>query len=243
MRHPRDQIVRRILSQSSITFVMQLDGNIVGSIATQRISAIADLENVTWVSEDEVCHPLGRILQLLRVNTLLLTAPHGCAGLAVGAILRDFCIEYANALGIEEVCAVTKTTDFILQQEDTDYFKYIERGLIEDGGHTDKGLNFHLSSGATVLKIMPSWRPEDADNKGHGVLILYDVKSVLLEPVILFSFCTILLFLTPSCLVSLHQHFFLISHAYDYPNILCYSELSHFVDNARRYQCYWRNNC
>ena len=48
------------------------------------------------VAEDKNYNPAGNVLQLFRVNTYVHSTPAVSAGLAVGAILRDFCLHYAR---------------------------------------------------------------------------------------------------------------------------------------------------
>ena len=126
--------------------------------------------------------------------------PGLAAGVPVGAALREFCLEYAKALGLKEVCAVTKTTDFKPSGQGG-YLAYVDSNFIdpvlapaskaastgqgglgeEVGGakHHDRGLNFHVSRGAVKVKTLAGWRPEDAPNEGHGILIRYDLDKVL----------------------------------------------------------------
>lgn len=126
------------------------------------------------------------------------TKPAIAAGIPVGAALREFCLEYARALGLKQVCAVTKTTDFKPGAQEETYIPYVnsnyvkvdtkEKLCLDDSLsstgsshrliHKDRGLNFHISRGARKLRTIPRWRPEDVNNEGHGILIQYDLETL-----------------------------------------------------------------
>ena len=175
MRHPRNLLSERIAAQPPKIFVLEVEGEVVGSICAQRILSIDSIKQVTWASEDCIAEASGTTLQLLRVNTFLESAPAAATGLAIGAILRDFCLVYARELGMKKVCAVTKTTDFV--PGTGPYATYVEGGVL-DGQHPDRGLNFHVSRGAAVVRAIANWRKEDPGNEGHGVLISYNLNEV-----------------------------------------------------------------
>lgn len=182
MRHPFDQMMERIKTHIPKIFVLEMDGQVVGSICAQRIQDVESIRNTCWKNEDSLYDIHGQILQLLRVNTFLLSKPKITDGVAVGAILRDFCLAYAKHLNFKQVCAVTKTTDY---HEDLaqDYASYVE-SRDERGQSPDSGLNFHVGKGAEVLAVLPSWRPEDRLNQGHGVLIAYTLEdSLVVRPI------------------------------------------------------------
>lgn len=172
MRHSEDQLLRRVESRN--IFVLELNGQVMGSITKQRINSLEKVLSTNWQNEDSIATKDGELLQLLRVNTLMESAPEGCKSIAVGAILRDYCLEFAVSAGCRKVCAVTKTTDYTaggkLYQE---YVKTTNTEFL----HPDRGLNFHISAEARVAKVIPGWRNEDLANEGHGVLVVYDLRG------------------------------------------------------------------
>ena len=175
MRHPREQILERVHSSLPKIFVLEMEQQVVGSICTQRIDDIDRIPEMCWAHEDDLYSMEGRVLQLLRVNTFLESKPAIADGVAVGAILRDFCLAYAEGLDFKEVCAVTKTTDYSNEKE-VPYAAYVD-ARDEKGHSPDSGLNFHVSRGAEVVTVLPAWRPEDVENEGHGVLIVYNIHD------------------------------------------------------------------
>ena len=77
------------------------------------------------------------------------------------------------------MCAVTKSTDYDFSKTRGSYVAYVNQ--TDSGIHEDRGLNFHVSRGATIIKAVPAWRPEDCANEGHGVLIAYDLGTVCVK--------------------------------------------------------------
>ena len=174
--------MERIRSTLPKIFVLEMEQQVVASICTQRIQDIEAISETCCSREDSLFDEQGRVLQLLRVNTFLESRPAIADGVAVGAILRDFCLAYAHSLGFSQVCAVTKTTDYAkakaagTSSEKLSYAAYVAV-RDERGQSPDSGLNFHVSKGAEVKAALPSWRPEDPENEGHGVLILYGIEG------------------------------------------------------------------
>ena len=179
MRHSRDVILARVRNVASRVFVMDFSGVLVGSIFTQTIECVNSIMTHDWAHEDELLHGEGKVLQLLRVSTLLNSCPQGCIGIPVGAILRDVCLKYAQRLGFEEVCAVTRTTDYARHEAPKHHYEQYVMDNLSLNQHADRGLNFHISKGATIVTLLPQWRPEDADNCGYGTLIKYKLSDVL----------------------------------------------------------------
>jgi len=177
MQHEEKHLIMRLKTVPPRFFLLETlnDGKwkILGVIQTQRINSVEDILRVHWTIEDSLYEANGKVLQLLRVNTYKKTNPKEGKGIPTGALLRDFCITYAKELRIKTVCAVTRTTDFINAKENK--YKDYALKLNASNGSNDVGLNFHISRGATILKAIEKWRPEDVDNDGYGVLIAYDV--------------------------------------------------------------------
>jgi hypothetical protein len=95
---------------------------LLGAIYTQFIESEDSLDSVRDVHS---CHLIrspwsGKVLQLIRVNTCVesfhtnsQSGSRNFGLIAAGAILRDFVLAYAAALGdVRSVCAVTRCTDY-----------------------------------------------------------------------------------------------------------------------------------
>jgi hypothetical protein len=161
-------------------FILQSIENklVIAAIYTQIIDGVGAIETVASVEECSlISSKVGKVLQLIRVNTLVKSAAFSTgAGVAGGALLRDFCLEYAAQLGLSEVCAVTRCTEFV-ETRDISLENYaFSRHTF--GHQSDKGLSFHLQRGAQVLKLIPSWRPNDVRNMGYGILVQYSSAEV-----------------------------------------------------------------
>lgn len=178
MHHSINLLLKRI--ECGKVFVLEIGGEVVGSISTQRIASLESIDSINWINEDDIADPEGCILQLLRVSTFAKSAPECSQGIAVGALLRDFCLSKAKSLGLQSVCAVTKTTDYdSLSQENYEDYVHQQSSKTSLHRNRDRGLDFHLSSGATVVKSIFGWRPTDTVNEGYGILISYDLNIKL----------------------------------------------------------------
>jgi hypothetical protein len=183
-----DTIRQNLLSHPNNDFVIESTAtkDILAVIYTQRIDAMTciddDCESVYQC--DNIRASSGTIIQLLRVNSssyyqgAMVGTP-----IAAGALLRDFILSLAEELGVKTVCAVTRCTDFQLENNDSDdtlaiterYLKYVNEHA--DGTlHCDNGLNFHLIKGARIVSCVKGWRPNDDCNLGYGVLVEYSIS-------------------------------------------------------------------
>ncbi len=176
MRYTEHDIQKRISDDSQFfTFILEKRGVVLAILYTQRINAISNIGTVTWKTEGKINDPAGEILQLLRINA------RKSAPIAAGTLLRNFAINVAHALKIENICAVTRTTDYGTSDCRKTYQQYIS-DLNEKKSlnfKKDRGLYFHTGSGASMLKILENWRPEDVENEGNGVLILYSLNNMI----------------------------------------------------------------
>ena len=100
--------------------------------------------------------PLGAVTQLLG----LVARPS--AG-SLGDVLRSFVLRQAQLAGVRSVCGVTRCREWTADGERS-YAEHVEKG-------SDRGLRFHLNAGARMRGLVAGYRPEDAANEGHGVLI------------------------------------------------------------------------
>lgn len=167
-------------SLSSFVFVAQSNevpsAGLLGAIFTQVIGSVDAIDEAASVDESEIIQDSnGRVLQLVRVNTLVTSGGENTR-IGVGAALRDFALELAVELGLVHVCAVTRCTDFEARGRGLDFEEY-SYTRTERGADSDAGLSFRLKRGAKVLKCVPGWRPGDAANQGYGVLVLYTTTA------------------------------------------------------------------
>ena len=86
---------------------------------------------------------------------------------SLGGVLRSFVLRQAQLAGVQSVGGVTRCRDWAPGGERS-YEEHVERG-------SDRGLRIHLSAAWRVRGLVPGYRPEDAANEGHGVLVEYCV--------------------------------------------------------------------
>ena len=183
------------VSPTSCVFVAQARGALVGAIFTQIIGAVDAVDQVGRVEASKLIQdPMGRVLQLIRVNTLARSGGENMR-VGVGAALRDFALEWAEELGLTAVCAVTRCTDFTGRGQGLGFEEYALTRSVR-GEASDPGLSFHLKKGARVVKCIPGWRPGDIANQGYGVLVYYNLAAT--EPKVKYTI-TIFLFICTGC--------------------------------------------
>jgi len=95
---------------------------------------------------------------------------------SVGQELRNHVLYFAEHSNARWACAVTRTRGFRETQrksssKDLSYEAYVR------GKTLDRGVFFHTSAGAEIVKIVSPWRVKDDENDGNGVLVRYDVEE------------------------------------------------------------------
>ena len=145
--------------------------HILGALYTQFVESEASIHDARDV---HTCATIrspweGRVLQLLRVNTRINTQQFGL--IAAGAILRDFALEYAAALGdVSIVCAVTRCSEYPLEGGDDDHLRaYVLRHQPSpqdqdhlQGSSASAGLKYLFHRSLTcdhvmLMLLMTSW--------------------------------------------------------------------------------------
>ena len=149
---------------------MEMDGRLVGAIYSQRIAAVDALRTVDCDSVASLHREDGRIVQLLAVNVL----PE-VQNLGLGDQLLEFMLQYcAVRPAVERIVAVSLCREYHLQA-DLPMEQYIQArddlGLLRD-----PILRFHEAHGGRITGLCPGYRPRDAANQGHGVLVEYDLQ-------------------------------------------------------------------
>lgn len=171
LRVARHVLHERISRYAAGQYVMELDGHVVGVIYTQRIETTECLFSHNFRQVEENHKKNAPILQLLAANIL----PE-LQGQALGDQLLEFVLQLAAVTNnVDKVVAVTRCSDFD-KQTVISMPNYIKARNAE-GMVADPVLYFHEMHGAVIEKIVPNYRPGDAPNNNHGVLISYDIRS------------------------------------------------------------------
>ena len=136
------------------------DGALLAAMYTQRVASLNALRKAVRRSEASLQTSRGAVIQLLGV------VARPSAG-SLGGVLRSFVLRQAQLAGVQSVCGVTRCREWTAEGERS-YADHVENG-------SDRGLRFHLNAGARMRGLVAGYRPEDAANEGHGVLIEYCV--------------------------------------------------------------------
>ncbi|BAQ74672.1 polyketide synthase [Pseudomonas sp. Os17] len=165
-------ILRRRLSQDPAgQLALEFQGALVGVIYSQRIARIEELFAVNFATVDQLFHGQGSTVQIQSLNIL---PEHQYSG--YGDQLLEFMLQYCTLRnGVDTVVGVTRCKDYPKHRHlaQADYL----HGRDERGVLLDPVLRFHELHGARIERLVPGYRPADADNHGHGVLVRYDLAS------------------------------------------------------------------
>ncbi|MFK3789073.1 GNAT family N-acetyltransferase [Pseudomonas piscis] len=167
-----EAILRRRLRQDPAgQLVLELGGQVVGVIYSQRLLRIEDLATVNFATVDQLFHGKGRIVQIQSLNIL---PAHQYSG--YGDQLLELMLQYCTLQnGVDTVVGVTRCKDYPRHRHLAlaDYIQARD----ERGGLLDPILRFHEQHGARIEKLVAGYRPADADNAGHGVLVHYHLAG------------------------------------------------------------------
>jgi RimJ/RimL family protein N-acetyltransferase len=161
---------RRLETSPTTNLVYTVDGDVVGVLYMQRIPDIETISQESFMGVSDAHDPDGKIIQLIAI-----IADPAFRGDGIGNELRSFALHLARLdPTVQTVVAVTRCRDY--KKFNGTMEEYVEQHVA--GSLIDPILSFHTDYGAKVVSL-PLWRPEDVDNKGIGVLIQYDLTTVL----------------------------------------------------------------
>ena len=180
MRTSPETVRERVQNNASMNFVVEdiKSGDVRGVMYTQYVESVDAPLDATWeTKESNRREPKSTdVVQLLDV---FVDQAYGarCAsdsGASVGQELRNYVLHYAEQTGLRYACAVTRTRGFRSTQAlnpNLTYEAYVH------GDALDRGVFFHTSAGAEIVRVVRPWRARDYENEGAGVLIRYDVRE------------------------------------------------------------------
>jgi malonyl CoA-acyl carrier protein transacylase len=173
LRTEPSEIQKRIECFPNNHCVLEIDGQLVGVMYSQRISSADILRNTTYAEVPSLHDPKGPVIQLLAINILPEMQDKG-----LGDRLREFMLQLcALKGGIERVVGVTRCKNYVSHAH-IPIEEYIHQRN-KYGQRLDPILRFHEEGGATIEAIIPNYRRLDADNRGIGVLIEYNIHDRL----------------------------------------------------------------
>ncbi len=171
LRTSKERLRRRIERYSEGQFVLEMNGQIVGVIYSQRIDDPDMLAAASDDNVEELHIASGRFAQLLAANIAPDLQQQG-----LGDQLLEFALQvFTVQAGTERVVGVTRCRDY-RQNSGVSMPEYI-RSRDPQGNLIDPLLRFHELHGAHIRKPLSGYRPRDHENDGYGVLIEYDLQN------------------------------------------------------------------
>ncbi|OUS45444.1 yersiniabactin polyketide/non-rib [Ostreococcus tauri] len=179
MRTSLQTVRDRIEKNASMNFVVEdiRTGCVRGVMYTQYVDDVESPLNAIWETKESNRREVGstNVVQLLDV---FVDQRYGAlcasAAISVGQELRNHVLSFAEHSGVQQACAVTRTRGYRATQQTSPSLTYDE---YVHGDVLDRGVFFHTSVGAEVLRVVRPWRSRDYENDGNGVLIRYDVRE------------------------------------------------------------------
>ena len=169
LQTPISILKKRLKRYPEGQLVLELENNTVGVIYSQRITQIEDLQTASSLSVDTLHDVKGHIVQLLSLNILPKFQHRN-----LGNHLLEFMLQRCNLLsGVDLVVGVTRCKAYHTQSDKSLKDYICERNA--QGRLVDPILRFHELHGAQIGGLVPGYRPNDTNNEGDGVLVIYDV--------------------------------------------------------------------
>ncbi|WP_129645083.1 GNAT family N-acetyltransferase [Peristeroidobacter agariperforans] len=166
-RTPKQRIRARLQKYPQGQFVLERAGRVLGVIYSQRIADVDALDEANATNVHRLHDDAGANIQLLAINV-----DPDAQNFGYGDQLLEFMLQRCGLVaGVDRVVAVTLCKDF-----DASGAHSMDRYIELQGNEQDAVLAFHQTHGATILKSVPGYRPQDRANGGQGVLVTYDIR-------------------------------------------------------------------
>ncbi|RKG92067.1 type I polyketide synthase [Corallococcus terminator] len=171
LRASERQLRSRLEQSPDGNLLLELEGRTAGVVYSQRITDESLLARARHSELGALHAPGGALIQLLGLNVLPEMQRFG-----LGDQLLEFMLQHCTLLSdVERVVGITRCRDYPahahLPQRD-----YLQ---LKDGSgkRVDSILRFHEAHGASIVGLVPDYRPEDTDNQGAGVRISYELRT------------------------------------------------------------------
>lgn len=174
LRAPREGILKRLTTSPTTCFAVTMEDEVVAVLYTQRIPSLDTVFNEKFQQVSDWHDPKGSIIQLIAINV-----DPRVRHLGLAQHLRVFALRFAQLEPtVKSVCAVTicrnyKNYDGTMEDYMDDHVSQVR---------IDPTVDFHTGFGAKFISLVHGYRPEDVDNKGNGVLVHYNIQTVLQPP-------------------------------------------------------------
>ncbi|MFG3014161.1 SDR family NAD(P)-dependent oxidoreductase [Streptomyces cinerochromogenes] len=171
LRVSRDTVERRIAVNPAGQFVVETDDGVCGVIYSQRIDGIGALDSVRFDTADRLHRADGAVAHVLSLNI-----DPRVQSLGYGDALLEHLLTWCHQeAGVGTAVGVTRCHDFE-RHPGWELSEYINARSTH-GRCLDTVLRMHQLHGAEILRLVPDYRPADTANRGHGVLVAYDLGS------------------------------------------------------------------
>lgn len=165
-RTSKPRLRARVQGYPQGQYVLEKDGKVLGVVYSQRIAGADALDGMRATNVHQVHDESGSVIQLLALNV-----DPAAQNLNLGDQLLEFTLQLCSVLpGIDKVVGVTICKSFDARISGA-FDEYIWRS----GNEQDPVLAFHQAHGASIIKAMPQYRPQDTVNQCNGVLVAYDI--------------------------------------------------------------------
>jgi microcystin synthetase protein McyG len=176
MRVSASEIEQRIARYPLGQWVIEVRGEVLGVIYSQRIADLERLRACRFEDLASLHDDHGSVVQLLGLNVF----PES-RHLGLGDRLLDLMLMRSSLQGgVKQVAGITRCKDF--RGKTLDELASHVRARDTNGHPIDPILQFHNGHGAEFLDVVIGFRPEDTDNLGAGVLLRYDLVTPGLAP-------------------------------------------------------------
>ena len=173
LQTPVEVLTKRIANYPDGQLVLVQGTELVGVIYSQAIEDVECLNGIEVAQVDALHRTGAPVIQLLAVNILPRMQQH-----SLGDQLLEFMLIYRSLQNtVQSVVAITLCKNF-----NRSVHTSLEEYIVQRNSHgvlADPILRFHELHGATIVRVMPGYRPSDLKNEGCGVLVQYDIHNRL----------------------------------------------------------------
>ena len=171
LRLSPDELKSRLAKLRDTTFLVEIGNDVAGILYTQRIASTDSINGKSAITiTDAQCND-GAVVQLITLNV-----DPAYQHLGLGDGLRKFALMSSLLTpSIASVVAVTRCRSDC-SGVGMDYKDYVF-GTDSRACALDGTIEFHRTGGASVVSLVPNYRPLDTVNRGNGVLIEYNIRN------------------------------------------------------------------
>jgi len=172
-----DLLKKRLTTTPTTNFVCTVDDCVIAVVYAQRIADISVVGIQKYCDAADHHTPTGVVLQIVAIAAAMASVEDSFTqqSFIIPEELLEFVLHYARLdPTIDKVVTVTRTKGF--KDAHMGMEEYV--ALHTKGDQSDPILSFHQKMGGAIQRVVPEYRPEDVDNQGFGILVLYDLRNM-----------------------------------------------------------------